>query len=88
METIWDWITVMVFGGLIVLMLQRSSEENPRDKLIDYLVPAAGCGIANYIGNEYSSIGAAIALALVGYYIVTVLKFPPADFFKGKQPKD
>lgn len=82
METFWDWLTVIVFGGLIVLMLQRSSEEQPRDHLIQYLVPAAGCAISNYIGNHYSDVGAAVALILVGAYVYKVLKWPPADFFK------
>jgi hypothetical protein len=37
METFWDWLTVLFFGSLVVLMLQRSMEENPDDKLILYL---------------------------------------------------
>lgn len=77
METVWDWLTVICFGGLVVLMLQRSVEEKPKDHLMEYLVPAAGCGIANYIGNHYSDIGAAIALVLVAVYVFKVLKFPP-----------
>lgn len=77
METVWDWVTVICFGGLVVLMLQRSVEEKPRDHLMEYLVPAAGCGIANYIGNNYSDIGAALALVLVAAYVFKVLKFPP-----------
>ncbi len=82
METFWDWITVIAFGGLIVLMLQRSSEDPPRDHLLQYLAPAAGCAISNYIGNNYSDVGAAIALLLVGVYVYKVLKWPPESFFK------
>jgi hypothetical protein len=83
METIWDWITVLAFGGLVVLMLNRSMEDEPRDHLIEYLVPAAGCAIANYIGNHYSDLGAAAALGLVAAYVYKVLKWPPAHFFTG-----
>lgn len=83
METVWDWITVIAFGGLIVLMLQRSSEEQPRDHLIQYLVPAAGCAIANYIGNHYSHVGAAVAMVLIAVYVYRVLGWPPRSFFGG-----
>ncbi|MHA6723773.1 XrtV sorting system accessory protein [Sphingomonas sp. RS2018] len=76
METIWDWITVICFGGLVVLMLQRSVEEETRDNLMEYLFPALGCGIANYIGNHYSDAGAAVTLLVVGAYVFKVLKFP------------
>lgn len=77
METIWDWVTVLCFGGLVVLMLQRSTDEHPKDKLIEYLVPSAGCAVANYIGNEYSDLGAAAVLLVVAAYVFKVLKFPP-----------
>ena len=53
METIYDWLTVMLFAGLIVLFLQRSStEEEPRDSIWQYLVASGGCAIANYVGND------------------------------------
>lgn len=80
METFWDWITVAAFGGLVVLMLNRSSQEKPADHLAQYLVPAAGCAIANYIGNNHSDFFAAVALGLVAVYVYKVLKWPPPDF--------
>lgn len=79
METVWDWLAVLAFGGLIVLMLSRSSQESPPDHLMEYLVPAVGCAVANYIGNNYSDVGAAIALILVAVYVYKVLKWPPAE---------
>ena len=77
METVWDWVTIICFGGLVVLMLQRSVEERTRDHLMEYLFPALGCAVANYLGNHYSDIGAALVLVLVGVYVFKVLKFPP-----------
>ena len=77
METVWDWVTIICFGGLVVLMLQRSVEEKTRDHLMEYLFPALGCAVANYLGNHYSDIGAAAVLVLVGVYVFKVLKFPP-----------
>lgn len=88
METIWDWLTVFVFAGLVALMLHRSSQDRPPDRLIQYLVPAAGCAIANYIGNNYSDVAAAIALALVGVYLVVVLKVRLPASSKGPDERD
>lgn len=83
METIWDWITVIAFGGLIVLMLNRSMQEEPVDHLAEYLVPAAGCAIANWIGNNHSDLFAGVTLGLVAAYVYKVLKWPPAGFLRG-----
>ena len=53
METVYDWITIVIFGGLVVLFLHRSvSPDAPRDTLLQYLPPAVGCALANYVGNE------------------------------------
>ncbi len=51
METAYDWLTVTVFAGLIVLFLQRS-QGVARDFLWQYLVAAVGCAVTNYLGNE------------------------------------
>ena len=74
METPYDWITVIVFAGLIVLFLQRSQGE-ARDHLWQYLVAAIGCAATNYLGNEamkstevIGHIGAiALLLATLGF---------------------
>ncbi len=76
METIWDWITVIAFSGLVTLLLQRSAEETPRDKLWHYAPPAIGCAVVNYIGNEGYDLFAAILFVAVVAYIFTVLKVP------------
>lgn len=74
METIYDWITVAIFAGLIVLFLQRSSAEEPTDTIWQYLVPAAGCAVANYFGNEGNHILAVALIAGVIGYTLFVLK--------------
>jgi hypothetical protein len=51
METPYDWSTVIVFAGLIVLFLQRS-QGVARDHLWQYLTAALGCAATNYVGNE------------------------------------
>ena len=53
METIYDWVTVAIFAGLVVLFLQRSSSDSePEDSIWQYLAASAGCAVANYVGNH------------------------------------
>ncbi len=75
METVYDWITVAIFGGLVVLFLQRSvAEGEPQDTILHYLPPAIGCAIANYVGNHgQGPLSAAIVVAVLAY-ILFVLK--------------
>ena len=65
METPYDWITIIVFAGLIVLFLQRS-QGVARDHLWQYLVAALGCAGTNYLGNE------AIKLGENGYHVAAI----------------
>lgn len=74
METVWDWLTVAVFAGLIVLFLQRSVAEQPRDKMISYAPPAIGCALTNYLGNHHYDVVAGAALVAILAYIWFVLK--------------
>ncbi|MDZ7588994.1 MAG: hypothetical protein U5J78_07650 [Parasphingorhabdus sp.] len=76
METLYDWLSVLVFAGLITLFLQRSSQDEPSDTIWQYLPPSVGCAAANYVGNEYDNLGwLAIAMLVgVGVYIHLVLK--------------
>lgn len=53
METVYDWVTVAIFAGLIVLFLQRSSgEAEPKDNIWQYMAASIGCAVANYLGNN------------------------------------
>ncbi len=73
METIYDWITVAIFAGLVVLFLQRSSSTTePEDSIWQYLGASLGCAIANYLGNHdeipfHHVLAAALIVATVGY---------------------
>jgi hypothetical protein len=74
METIWDWLTIFIFAGLVTLLLQRSSEDEPKDKLWQYFPAALACAVANYLGN-HGVVWAAVAI-LIGLlvYVLVVLK--------------
>ena len=74
METIFDWVSVAIFSGLIVLFLQRSSEAVPRDSLWQYLAASVGCGVANYLGNEGYTIWAVLTLVFVLVFVWIVLR--------------
>ncbi|WP_300975269.1 XrtV sorting system accessory protein [Sphingomonas sp. LHG3406-1] len=70
METIWDWVTVFIFAGLVTLFLSRSVDvEHDDDRLFHYLVPSAGCAVANWLGNEGHGLAAALLILLVLGYV-------------------
>lgn len=80
MQTIYDWLTVGIFAGLILLFLQRSNADEPRDKLYQYFPAAIGCAIANYLGNNHYDIAAIVMITTTLMYIWYVLK--PMNFWK------
>ena len=82
MNTVYDWVTVAIFAGLVVLFLQRSTGWRPEgDSIWQYLGASAGCAIANYFGNKavagagilYHLLGAGVILATL-IYIFFVLR--------------
>jgi hypothetical protein len=79
METVYDWVTVAIFAGLIVLFLQRSTDEEARDSLWQYLVASVGCALANYLGNEGYHVVAVLTIAATLAYTFLVLR--PLDNF-------
>jgi hypothetical protein len=79
-KTIYDWVAVAVFAGLIVLFMQRSTQEVPRDSLWQYLVAAIGCAVTNYFGNTavegggvvYHLLGIATLVATIAFIFVVL----------------
>lgn len=77
METPYDWVTVGIFAGLIVLFMQRStSDENNdiHDPLWMYLAAGVGCAVANYLGNEGQHAMAILVIAGTLAFIIHFLK--------------
>ena len=74
METVFDWITIALFAGLIVLFLQRSTAEVQVDRMIDYLPPALACAFGNYLGNNGHPIIAIVFIMTIPVYVWIVLK--------------
>jgi hypothetical protein len=75
-ETPYDWLTVSLFAGLIVLFMQRStSEDNDiHDPLWMYLTAGAGCGVTNYLGNKGMHVLAIVALLATLAFVFHFLK--------------
>jgi hypothetical protein len=73
-ETLWDWLTVFCFAGLVTLLLQRSTEDAPRDKLWQYAPPAVGLAAANYVGNRQLDWLAVLLMGVVAGYVIKVLR--------------
>ena len=73
METAYDWITVGIFAGLVVLFMQRSTSDevqHENDSLLLYLGAGLGCAVANYIGNKgMHLIAVPLILATLGFII-------------------
>lgn len=75
METVYDWVTVAIFAGLVVLFVQRSTSEHEmreHDSLLLYLGAGLGCAVANYVGNQGWHL---IAIPLVIATIVFILYY-------------
>jgi hypothetical protein len=79
MHTVFDWVTVAIFAGLVLLLLQRSVAPEPSDKLWQYLPPAIGCAAANALGNNGYALVSAAILVLSLVYIFYVLKPLPTQ---------
>ena len=78
METVFDWVTITIFAGLVVLFLQRSTSDENDDSIWPYLGGALGCAVANYIGNAGHTLLASLIVVATLAYIVLVLK--PINF--------
>lgn len=78
METVYDWVSLGIFAGLIVLFLQRSTGDRVEKdaSLLHYLGAGIGCAVANYFGNRGNDIIAiALLIATVGFIIIFLKPF-------------
>lgn len=81
MQTIYDWLSVILFCGLALTFLERSLRPIKGDSMLRYIPPAAGCALGNWLGNSGYTVAAAAVLASVLVYYLTVLR-PLRDFRK------
>jgi hypothetical protein len=80
MSTVFDYLTMAIFAGLIVLYLKRSSDghdEPQHDQIWQYFVAAVGCAVANYVGNHgYPIIAVALIVATMMFIVYALRPFP------------
>ena len=76
MQTVYDWVTLAIFAGLIVLFLQRSTSDRAEKdaSLLYYLGAGAGCAAANYLGNHGQDLAAIALIAATLGFIFFYLK--------------
>lgn len=76
MSSIYDWVSLAIFAGLIVLFLHRSTGDGAEKdvSLLYYLGAGVGCAVANYLGNHGQAIAAVALLAATVGFIVVYLK--------------
>ena len=81
MQTVYDWVTIALFAGLIVIFLQRSVGQRSddivdekQDSIWAYLAPSVGLAVANYLGNEGYDIPAWVLIVGVCIYIQLIIK--------------
>lgn len=76
MQSVYDWVTLGIFAGLVVLFLQRStSDRGEKDvSLLFYLGAGIGCAVANYFGNQGQDVIAIILLAATVAFIFYFLR--------------
>jgi hypothetical protein len=76
METFYDWVSLGIFAGLIVLFLQRSTSERVEKdaSLLFYLAAGIGCAVANYFGDKGEHVVAIMLLAGTVAFILYYLK--------------
>ncbi len=81
MESIFDWVSLAIFAGLVVLFLQRSTGESADNdvSLIYYLGAGAACAAADYAGNHGQDI---LAVALLVATVAFIIYF--LQPFKGR----
>ena len=76
MDTVYDWLSLAIFAGLIVLFLQRATSDRAENdvSLLYYLAAGAGCAISNYFGNKGQDLVAIALLIATVAFIAYFLK--------------
>jgi hypothetical protein len=83
MSSVYDWVSLAIFAGLVVLFLQRATGDRAEEdvSLFYYLGAAVGCAAGDYLGNHDQNLLGALVLAATIAFILYYLK--PFKFNRG-----
>ena len=78
MKTPFDLISVILFAGLAILFLQRSTSPERDDVAVwRYGAAAVGCAVGDYLGNQGKIyIAAALFVAVVAFSVLMLNILP------------
>jgi hypothetical protein len=78
MDTLFDWVTVVIFATLVTHFLQQSADRGARQTpLWQYAIACAGCALGNWLGNGgYQAAGVAVIVATLCYMAYVYLRRP------------
>ena len=80
MKTPFDLISLILFAGLAILFLQRSSSSERDDVAVwRYGVAAIGCAVGDYLGNQgqiYIAIALFIAVVVFSILMLGIVPKP------------
>ena len=76
MSSVYDWVSLAIFAGLVVLFLQRATADRAEEdvSLLYYLVASVGCAAGDYLGNHDQSVMGALVLAATVAFILFYLR--------------
>ncbi len=75
MKTPYDFVTMAIFAGLIVVFLQRSvGDRRDDDPMWRYFLAATGCAVGNYLGNQGFRFPAVIVIVATLAFIVHTIR--------------
>ncbi|MBV9528632.1 XrtV sorting system accessory protein [Sphingomonas sp.] len=73
MDTAFDWITIIIFAGLVTHFLQQSADRRARQNpLWQYAIAAAGCAVGDWLGNTGQRAAAVVVIAATLGFIAYV----------------
>lgn len=78
MSSVYDWVSLAIFAGLVVLFLQRATGDGAEEdvSLFYYLGAAVGCAAGDYLGNHGQDLAAiGLLLGTIGFIVVCLKPF-------------
>lgn len=76
MNTIYDWMAVVIAGGLIALFLEKKRGDRHQEPTYVYILAGAACIIGHYLGNSGRPALGGIAMGAAAVLLVALIRPP------------